>query len=445
MSPPRAERDHEAFVERHLRRNILALGGEFSLYMVGLAFASQSTILPAFAESLGAPNVVIGAIPAVTTLGWLLPSLFVAGHTETLGRKLPFVLRYTAWERAPYLALALAAFLVAERAPTLALALLLLVLLVTTGVAGALLPAWMDIVGRAVPVTLRGRFFAAWSIVANLGGLAASFATASILAAIPAPTSYGACFVATSFCMALSWAVLSLTREPPPAAPAAPALPLRAYLARMPRLLHRDRNLAWFLAARGFTVIGVMSSGFFTVYALRIFKAPVWQAGVFTTMLLIGQVSGNLVFGWLADRMGHRLVLTVGAAAMGAANLVALAAPSAGLLDIAFVLDGVYDSALLVSGLNILLELAPAVQERPTYIGLGRTAVAPIAFGAPLVAGLLVDAVGFAPVFAVAACFSLIAFTLFVGRVRDPRRRQPEAKEWVLPSDVAPDDPSSGA
>src|SRR5262245_41198583 len=89
--------------------------------MVGLAFASQSTILPAFAEALGAPNVVIGAIPAATTLGWLLPSIFVAGHTETLHQKLPFVLRYTIWERAPYLALAFAAFVVADRAPTVAL------------------------------------------------------------------------------------------------------------------------------------------------------------------------------------------------------------------------------------------------------------------------------------------------------------------------------------
>ena len=68
-------------VQENLRRNVLALGGDFALYMVGLAFASQATILPAFAEALGAPNIVIGAIPAATTLGWLLPSVFVAGHT----------------------------------------------------------------------------------------------------------------------------------------------------------------------------------------------------------------------------------------------------------------------------------------------------------------------------------------------------------------------------
>jgi MFS family permease len=422
VSSPLADRDHEDFVHEHLRRNVLALGGDFALYMVGLAFASQATILPAFAASLGAPNVVIGAIPAMTTLGWFLPSLFVAGHTETLGRKLPFVLRYTIWERAPYLALALTAFLVAERAPAPALGLMLIVLLGVTGVSGALLPAWMDIVGHAIPVMLRGRFFAVWSIVSSAAGLGASFATASILAAIRSPASFGICFLAAALCMALSYVALTLVREPPLTVPPAPSVPVRAYLARIPGLLRRDRNMAWFLVARGFAVIGVMGSGFFTVYALRVLGAPTWRAGVFTTMLLAGQIAGNLVFGWVADRVGHRVVLATGTAAMTCASLVALTAPSADLLLPAFVLDGVYDAALAVSGLNILLELAPSTGERPTYVGLGRTAVAPVAFAAPLLGGLLADAAGFAIVFAVGAAFSLVALVLLVTRVREPRQ-----------------------
>jgi MFS family permease len=422
VSSPLADRDHEDFVHEHLRRNVLALGGDFALYMVGLAFASQATILPAFAASLGAPNVVIGAIPAMTTLGWFLPSLFVAGHTETLGRKLPFVLRYTIWERAPYLALALTAFLVAERAPALALGLMLIVLLGVTGVSGALLPAWMDIVGHAIPVMLRGRFFAVWSIVSSAAGLGASFATASILAAIRSPASFGICFLAAALCMALSYVALTLVREPPLTVPPAPSVPVRAYLARIPGLLRRDRNMAWFLVARGFAVIGVMGSGFFTAYALRVLGAPTWRAGVFTTMLLAGQIAGNLVFGWVADRVGHRVVLATGTAAMTCASLVALTAPSADLLLPAFVLDGVYDAALAVSGLNILLELAPSTGERPTYVGLGRTAVAPVAFAAPLLGGLLADAAGFAIVFAVGAAFSLVALVLLVTRVREPRQ-----------------------
>ncbi len=204
-------------------------------------------------------------------------------------------------------------------------------------------------------------------------------------------------------------------------------MPVRAYLARIPALVRRDRNMAWFLAARACTVVGVMGSGFFTVYALRVLGAPAWRAGVFTTMLLAGQVAGNLVFGWLADRFGHRLVLATGTAAMACASLVALAAPSVDLLLLAFFLDGVYDAALAVSGLNILLELAPAAGERPTYVGLGRTAVAPIAFAAPLLAGLLADAAGFPTVFAIGSGFSLVALVLLIARVRDPRRAAPDA------------------
>ena len=72
-----------------MRHNVVALGIDFGLFGVGLSFASQSTILPAFAAHLGASNLIIGAIPALMTLGWNLPTLFAAGYTESLAQKLP--------------------------------------------------------------------------------------------------------------------------------------------------------------------------------------------------------------------------------------------------------------------------------------------------------------------------------------------------------------------
>src|SRR5919109_1750850 len=162
----------------HVRHNVVALGADYALFMVGLAFVSPSTILPAFAAWLGAPNVVIGAIPAVMTLGWFVPCLFVAPHTEGLPRKLPFLLRWTIWERVPFLVLAAAAYWLAEPSPGAALAVLLAMLLVVTGVGGLLMPAWMDLIGRAIPVTLRGRFFALAGVVASAAGLGASAITA---------------------------------------------------------------------------------------------------------------------------------------------------------------------------------------------------------------------------------------------------------------------------
>jgi len=398
-----------------------ALGADYALFGVGLSLASQSTILPAFAASLGAPNVVIGAIPAVMTLGWFLPSLFAAGHTETLARKLPFVLRYSVWERVPFAVLALAAFFLADRAPAMTLALVLLMLLVITGVGGVLMPAWMDIIGRLIPITARGRFFAFANLAAGAGGFAGSFATASILAAVPAPASYGACFIGAAVCMALSYAALAVVREPATTG-RSQAVTLGAYLSRIPALLGRDPNLAWFLAARAFAVIGSMAGGFYTVYALRVWDAPAAQVGVFTTLLFVGQMAGNAVFGWLADRRGHLLVITMGLAATLAGNLIAVAAPTLGVFGVVFVMLGTQIAAMNVSTLNVLLEFAPVLEEQPTYIGLGTTLMAPIAFGAPLAAGLMADAFGFASVFVVAAVAATVALGLLLTRVRDPRR-----------------------
>jgi len=411
-------------VSANLRHNLAALGADYALFVVGLAFASQSTILPAFAAYLGASNVAIGAIPAVMTLGWFLPSLFAAGHTETLAQKLPFVLRYTVWERVPFAVLALAAFFLADLSPALALGLMLLMLLVTTGVGGVLMPAWMDVIARAIPVTLRGRFFAFANLAASAGGLAGSVATASILAAVPAPASYGVCFVFAAVCMALSYGALVVVREPAAGA-SAPAVPLREYLsripARIPALLGRDPNLAWFLAARAFAVVGSIGGGFYTVYALGTWGAPAAQVGVFTTLLFVGQMVGNAVLGWLADRRGHRLVIMLGLGATFAGNLVAVAAPTLGAFGVVFVMMGIQIAAMNVSNLNVMLEFAPVPGEQPTYIGLGTTLLAPIAFGAPLAAGLLADAFGFTAVFVVAAVAVGVALGLLLARVRDPR------------------------
>ena len=411
--------DGESFARRHVRHNAVALSVDLGLFLVGLSFASQSTILPAFAAHLGASNLVIGAIPALMTLGWNLPSLFAAGYTESLVRKLPFVLRYTIWERLPFLGLAAVAFFLARPAPALSLGLMLGMLLLITGVGGVLMPAWMDIVARAVPVGLRGRFFAVSNLIGAAGGLLGSVFTAWVLARMPATDGYAICFLMATLCMCLSYVALARVREPWAAAEAAP--PLGAYLRRAGRLLREDGNLRWFLLARALVQLGMMASGFYTVYALRHYAAPDWAVGVFTAALLAGQMTGNAALGALADRTGHLAPLGIGAGALLLANVGALLVPSLELFVVVFALQGVHLAAVNVSGLNVLLEFAPSPAARPTYVGLGTTLLTPVAFGGPLIAGVMADALGFSTVFVVAALGSLAGLALLLGRVREPR------------------------
>jgi MFS family permease len=403
------------------RRNALALGADYALFLVGLSLISHHTILPAFARYLGAPNVVIGAIPATMTAGWLLPSLFAAGHTESLPRKLPFVLRWTAVERLPPLLLAVVAAVIAPVAPGLAVALMLVLLLVLCGIGGVLMPAWMDIVARAIPTEVRGRFFGASSLLAGIGGLAGSAATGWALARWEAPASFAVCFLAAFVCFVASFAAFLLVREPAPAAAPARPVPLAEYLRRVPRLVRDNANLGRYLVARAVTTVGAMASGFFAVFALNAWEASDRWAAVYTAAFLAGQVVANLALGWLADRSGHRLVLLVGAAAMLGANLAALLATSLSAFGVVLALSGVHQAAVSLSGHNVLIEFAPTPGERPTYVGLGTTAQAPVTIAAPLAAGVLADGLGFPLVFALAAAGSLVGLVLLGGFVRDPR------------------------
>jgi MFS family permease len=78
-------------------------------------------------------------------------------------------------------------------------------------------------------------------------------------------------------------------------------------------------------------------------------------------------------------------------------------------------------AAIHVSARTILLELAADEGERPTYIGLANTALAPLNFAGPLAAGLIADRLGFSAVFALAALFGALGVGLLLLRVREPR------------------------
>jgi MFS family permease len=142
---------------------------------------------------------------------------------------------------------------------------------------------------------------------------------------------------------------------------------------------------------------------------------------VFTAMMLLGQSLGTLTLGWVGDHAGHRLVLLIGMTAAASATVMALVAPSLGVFALVFVLFGVQVAAVNVSALNVLLEFSPTPDARPTYVGLGTTAMAPMAFAAPLAGGLLADAVGFRAMFVVSLTFALAGLVTLATLVRDPR------------------------
>lgn len=418
---PVASEGVDDFVARHLRRNFTALALDYGFFGLGMSFASTSTILPALAERLGAPNLVIGAMPSIVLLGRSVPAVFSSRVIQPLPRKLPYVLTYTVWERLPWLALALGVLALGESNPDLVVALLAGTLAVAALVGGWLSPAWLDLVGKVIPTAFRGRFFAVGSAFATGLGLGGAIASGYFLREFPFPLGYSLCLGAAFACLVASWGSMTAAREPATGGAEAP-LGLAEHLGRLPGILRSNPSFAWYLGAQGFRVIGLMAVGFYTVHALRSLGAEEWNAAGFTFALLAAQALGGLQLGWLGDRLGHRASLLLGAVC--AAGAGALAAVLTDLLayHTVFVLAGLGIASTNISSQNLVMELAGEEEQRPVYLGLASTSHTPFALLAPLLGGALADGLGLRAVFVVAAAVNALGAATYWLKVVEPRR-----------------------
>ena len=166
--------------------------------------------------------------------------------------------------------------------------------------------------------------------------------------------------------------------------------------------------------------MGGMAAGFLTVYAVQRWQLPDSQAGVFTVSMLVGQASGNLLFGPLADRKGHKLVLELstllGALAVGLASL----APASVWFYVVFALLGASTAGLILSGIMIVFEFSTP-ELRPTYIGLNNTLIGVVTAATPLIGAWLASTVGYQVFFVVTFVIGLVGFGLLRWTVREPR------------------------
>jgi MFS family permease len=125
--------------------------------------------------------------------------------------------------------------------------------------------------------------------------------------------------------------------------------------------------------------------------------------------------------GWIGDRWSHRAAMQIGVAASALSGLVAWWAPSANWFYLVFSLAGVANASIWTVGLAMVAEFGTESQ-RPAYIGLANTLIAPATILAPFVGGWIAEASGYPSTFLVSAVAGLATFVVLQRFVRDPRR-----------------------
>jgi len=404
---------------KNLRFNYVVNVADGAFFGLALGFASFVTIIPLFVSTLTRSPILIGLIPAIHTVGWQLPQVFIANRVSRQSRYKPMLLIISTQERLPFLGLALVAFISPRIGPQAALLLTFFLLIWQALGGGFTATPWQSMIAKIMPPDRRGTFYGIQSAAANLLATGSAVAAGYILTRVDSPLDFSVCFLLASIAMLLSWLALSGTREPATPLTTLPDSSL-AFSRRLAAILKRDNNFRWFLAVRMLSQFGMLGFSFYTVYAVTVLGMSELTVGVMTAVLLGVQIIANPLMGWLGDRYSHRLVMLSGLLAASLSGLLAWYAPHPNWFYLVFFLAGIANVAVWTIGLAMVLEFGTE-PERPAYIGLANTLIAPATILAPLLGGVLAELGGYPAAFIATSVGGLFAAFLLYRLVRDPR------------------------
>jgi MFS family permease len=410
----------EQQVERNFPWNFSVNLVDITFITLGLSLISRETVMPLLVSQMTDSKIAIGLIPAIYSLGYYLPQLLTANYAERLKWKKPFVVWVSGpGERLPYLLMGLVVWSLATSAPAAALSLFFLLLAASAVSNGIATPAWFTLIGKVLPVQRRGIFFGLSGGLGALMGIVGAYFVGQILDSQSYPRNFALLFSLSFLPMVISWAGLILTREPEDRL-VKPQLSLRNYFGRLPDILRHQQNYRRYLIGYSISRVGAMAIGFFLVYGNSRFSLSGAEVGLLTGLLIGSQAVMNLVWGWLADRRGHKLVLAASTFTLALAALIAWLALSKLALMAIFILLGAALTGDQISRLSIILEFA-APEDQPTYIGLTNTLLAPVMTLAPLLGGWLATWLGYPSMFFIATVMAALGGVLLLFWVREPR------------------------
>lgn len=406
-------------MQANLKRNYTANFVHGVLGMTGFRLIYAPTIIPAYLLAITGSPAAVGLGTALLQLGATVSPILSGARIEHRSHILPYSIRMGGMMRVAIMGLAIAGWTLTGHAlvwTTLGLFLFL------GFFNGAQRVAFQMLMAKVIPIDRRGRLqayrnLAGGLIAAVLAWVAGRWFIGDNWLGNGYSTTFLFAFVLTS---AGLLALQLLIREPP--APASrPVIPLLERIRQFPQLLE-DRDFARFIAAQALATAVRIAGPFWTVLAgQRLGLSGALIGGLSFTFLGADTLS-NLLWGPMGDRLGFRIVYILSLLAVIAGVVTLAFAGGVVATYLAFALLGLGGSGWMLSSTTMVLEFG-AHEDIPMRLAFLTTAEGAVAAAGPVLAGLLVAAAGFAPLFAIVLAALVGSLALMLFAVREPRHR----------------------
>lgn len=282
--------------------------------------------------------------------------------------------------------------------------------------------AWTTLSAQIVPHGLRGKYFAARNIAKQGAALLVVPVAGWLIDRLGFPWGYQLCFALAAVIGVLAyWTYARIPFEPVEDKESTPTEKGGGQTWQDPA----DRRNFWRFCATSacWTFSLQFAAPFFSVYLVEELGAGAGIVGALAAVHSLTALPGQALFGRWLDRRGIKWTFRLSGLLIPflAWAWLLVRGPWAALpinVGAGFLFAG-YD----LSNFNMLLAITPKVR-KTRQIALYRTIVQSASALAPLLGGLLVDRIGFLPVFVISGIGRMLSVLLMTRFVREPR---PEA------------------
>jgi MFS family permease len=415
-----AEREaaYEKFVWDNLKRNYIGNYLHGMLGMTGFRLVNAPTFLPAYLHMISGSNTVVGLGLALQQVGSVISPIFGATQIEHRTKVMPAALWMGGLARVQIVGMAAAGWFLHDQSLVTAM----MVLMFLFGLfMGAQRVVFGLLMAKVIPLSRRGRL-QAWRnatgglIAAVLAWAAGKYLIQGNIFGNGYSTTFALAALLTS---AGLWALQMLLKEPEPPNLPAPAR-FRDRVKDFPRLIMSDKGYAWFLVVQMVATASRIATPFYIIYVSSSMKLDGKTLGLLSLAFLGADTLSNLVWGYLGDKTGFRLVLLFSLTAWVAATVLLMLNHHPWAIFLAFFGLGAAQSGYMMAAQTMILEFGSRA-EMPMRIAISSTAEGIMASLGPLVGGFVADHLGYNVVFGASIGFLSAGIIILMLLVKEPR------------------------
>ena len=393
------------------QRNYLLILADPILFISAMAFISLNVVVPNFLNNLGASAFQISFASALCSIGPFISQPIFAQYAMGLSLKSNPFSKILLTQRFMFLAYVITIPLINQYISHLSIPVFLVFWGAYNVFVGAYSPFYMSVLSKVIPGNQRGRIQGFAGALGNLLGLGSAFIVGLLLRRIPFPLNYTWILGIGTVILIADAGIFLLIEEKPDKAEKQ-EINYFKYLREIPHALKGHKEYSSAVLGNCFLVISNVALSFYTLAAIRNFNSGPEQIALFTGIGILVNVFGNLVFGIMGDRIGHRYVLLTNALLSVLASVTVLSFHSIYAVYIGFALSSLSAGGYNISyGVNIINHSPKGTV--PLFISINIMITLVAASLVTLIAGAVIDLFSFTPLFIFTGICGVISMLIF--------------------------------